>query len=163
MSDGFLKKLKIAISALSVANASGSCLFSLPGSCLVTHCLGGSASDHSETCKVIGRLSLQFIGLPGRSLVTSWWCLRVKCQRKKANFEFAFLGHFSLIATIWFPGSAWEPNELQALPAVASLKPTTREAEPRRQCVPRQEPGNERIRGGVQREVLKFMCFLEEV
>ena len=64
--------------------------------------------------------------------------------------------HFSLIATIWFPGSAWEPNELQALPAVASLKPTTREAEPRRQCVPRQEPGNERIRGGVQREMLNF-------
>jgi len=45
---------------------------------------------------------------------------------------------------------------LQALPAVASLKPTTQEAEPRRQCVPRQEPGNERIRGGVQREVSFF-------
>jgi len=52
--------------------------------------------------------------------------------------------HFSLNATIWFPGSAWEPIELQALPASASWQPKIREAEPRRQCVPRQEPGNER-------------------
>ncbi len=29
------------------------------------------------------------------------------------------------------------------------------EAEPRRKCVPRQEPGNERFRGGDQREVSK--------
>ncbi len=71
-----------------------------------------------------------------------------------------FYGHFSLIATIWFPGSAWEPNALQAPPAEASLVPRTREAEPPRQCVPRQEPGNERVHGGVEREVsfLAFNC-----
>ncbi len=59
--------------------------------------------------------------------------------------------------TLWFPGSAWEPKELQALPAEASLIPRTREAEPPRQCVPRQEPGNERVRGGVEREVSDFI------
>ena len=47
----------------------------------------------------------------------------------------------------WFRGSAWEPNEVQALPAgrrhdVDHL-PRRDEAEPRKQCVPRQEPGNE--------------------
>ena len=65
--------------------------------------------------------------------------------------------HFSLIANIWFPGSAWEPIELQALPAMVSLQLKIREAEPRRQCVPRQEPGNERSRSfrwASQREFL---------
>ena len=33
-------------------------------------------------------------------------------QRKQLN------RHFSLNTTIWFPGSAWEPNELQALPGL---------------------------------------------
>ena len=50
-------------------------------------------------------------------------------------------------------GSALEPNELQALPAELSIDRRLREAETPRQCVPRQEPGNERVRGGVQREV----------
>ncbi len=59
-------------------------------------------------------------------------------------------------STTWFPGSAWEPKELQALPADASLVPKAQEAEPPRQCVPRQEPGNERVRGGVKREVSFF-------
>ncbi len=45
---------------------------------------------------------------------------------------------------------------MQAPPAEVSLVPRTREAEPPRQCVPRQEPGNEPLRGGVQREVSVF-------
>ena len=54
-----------------------------------------------------------------------------------------------MIANTWFPGSAWEPTELQALPAVSS-KPSVmrreeplmmREAETLRQCVPRQSLG----------------------
>ena len=32
----------------------------------------------------------------------------------------AISGFFSLIASNWFPGSAWEPIESQALPAEAS-------------------------------------------
>ncbi len=45
---------------------------------------------------------------------------------------------------------------MQALPAVATTEQRMQEAEPRRQCVPRQEPGNERFRGGDQREVSKI-------
>ena len=56
-------------------------------------------------------------------------------------------GHFSLIATAWLRGSASEPTELQALPAELTCKQDSeldmREAEPRKQYVPRQEPGNE--------------------
>jgi len=45
----------------------------------------------------------------------------------------------------WFPGSAWEPQELQALPA-------DHEAEPPRQCGPRQSLGpRRRIVHGVGR------------
>ena len=62
--------------------------------------------------------------------------------------------------TFWFPGSAWEPNELQALPAELLFDRRLREAEPPRQRVPRQEPGNERVRGGVQREVSFFSTTL---
>ncbi len=65
--------------------------------------------------------------------------------------------HLSRNATIWFPGSAWEPDELQALPAAMSLDRRLLEAEPPRQCVPRQEPGNERVRGGVRRESRKIL------
>ena len=47
----------------------------------------------------------------------------------------------------WFRGSASEPTELQAPPAEVSqdlnLLPRLDEAEPRRQRVPRREPGNE--------------------
>ncbi len=49
----------------------------------------------------------------------------------------------TLISILWLPGSAWEPKELQALPAATSLTPRCLEAEPRRQLVPRQEHGNE--------------------
>ncbi len=58
------------------------------------------------------------------------------------------------LTTNWFPGSAWEPNELQALPAEAPTEMRMQEAEPRRQRVPRHEPGNECFSGGDQREVL---------
>jgi len=51
----------------------------------------------------------------------------------------------SINATILFPGSTWKQDELQSLPAMSSLEPRTREEEPRRQCIPRQEPGNKRI------------------
>jgi len=37
--------------------------------------------------------------------------------------------------------------------ALAEWHSKIREAEPRRKCIPRQEPGNERIRGGDQRKV----------
>ncbi len=73
------------------------------------------------------------------------------------------LGDFSLNATIWFPGSAWEPNALEVPPAEAPLISGGREAEPPRQCVPRQEPGNECVRGGVRREVsnlVKVVCLV---
>ena len=62
--------------------------------------------------------------------------------------------------TTWFPGSAWEPNELQALPAELWFDSRLREAEPPRQCVPRQEPGNERVSGGDQREVSLILAIL---
>jgi hypothetical protein len=61
--------------------------------------------------------------------------------------------YFSLVAGNWFPGSAWKPDELQALPAVCRMEPSKREAEPRRQCVSRQEPGNERSEDGDDRNV----------
>jgi len=61
-----------------------------------------------------------------------------------------FFRHFSLFATVWFVwfwGSALEPTELQALPAETGDDPDPclegNEAEPRKQCVPKQEPGNE--------------------
>ena len=48
-------------------------------------------------------------------------------------------------------GSAWEPMELQALPAVCDALAATHrpqeEAEPPRQCVPRPEPWNEDGKG----------------
>ncbi len=65
--------------------------------------------------------------------------------------------HYSPNTTFWFPGSALEPNELQALPAELSLDRRIREAEPPGQCVPRHEPGNERVHGGDWREVSKFL------
>ncbi len=68
--------------------------------------------------------------------------------------------HFSLNSTIWFTGSAWEPDALQALPAVELLDRRLREAEPPRQGVPRPEPGNERVRAGVQRGVSKFSMLI---
>ena len=43
---------------------------------------------------------------------------------------FQVKGHFSLNTTIWFLGSAWEPNELQALPAELWFDRRLREAEP---------------------------------
>jgi len=49
--------------------------------------------------------------------------------------------------------------ELQALLATASLEPRIRQAEPRRQLVPSQEPGNEQIRGVDQREVSEKLRF----
>ncbi len=64
-------------------------------------------------------------------------------------------------ATIWFRGSASEPTVTQALPAdmtmVREWQHTLHEAEPPKQCVPRQEPGNECFRGGDQREVSLFV------
>jgi hypothetical protein len=65
--------------------------------------------------------------------------------------------NFSTIATNWFPGSAQEPYELQALPAAMSSSKTIQEAKPPKQRVPRQKPGNKRIRDGVPREVMKSL------
>ncbi len=45
------------------------------------------------------------------------------------------------------------------LPAELWFDCRLREAEPPRQCVPRQEPGNERVRGGDQRGVSIFTRF----
>ena len=65
----------------------------------------------------------------------------------------SFFRHFSLNATNWFPGSAWEPNELPALPAEAFDPATIREAEP----VLSQAGAWERVSfGGDRREVSRF-------
>ena len=56
---------------------------------------------------------------------------------------------------------------MQALPAKLPCKQDSeldkREAEPRQQCVPRQEPGNERFYGGDQRDVSNKSGFLERI
>ena len=48
---------------------------------------------------------------------------------------------------------------MQALPAELWFDRRLPEAEPPRQLVPRQEPGNERIRGGIRRGVSIFTPF----
>ena len=64
-------------------------------------------------------------------------------------------GHSSLIATTWFPGSAWEPTELQALPAFATIEPEDAGGGASKTVRSQAEPGNEQVDGGVQREVSK--------
>jgi len=74
-----------------------------------------------------------------------------------------FLGHFSLIATDWFHGSALEPTELQALLAESSgirvSLALRSEAESPKQFVPRQSPASRKFTGYVGREVSFFQLF----
>ena len=72
-----------------------------------------------------------------------------------------FFRHFSLNTTIWFPGSAWEPNELQALPAELSLVNRLREAEPPRQCVPRQSLGTSVFEVAIGEKCLFFLRIIK--
>ena len=84
---------------------------SLPGSCLVTRCLGGSASRHRDAFEAFSRLSLQFVELPGRSLVTSWlselprislvtsWLYQI-CRRRLPCGLFSICGILSLLSTL---------------------------------------------------------------
>jgi hypothetical protein len=44
---------------------------------------------------------------------------KIKVEAMKSHSsKLKFFRHFSLIAGSWFPGSAWEPHELQALPGL---------------------------------------------
>jgi hypothetical protein len=61
--------------------------------------------------------------------------------RKIAIMKTLFADRHPLVPRLC--GSAWEPNELQALPAETLLVRRVLEA----------EPGNEHVRGGDQREV----------
>ncbi len=73
-------------------------------------------------------------------------------------------GHFSLIASDWFQGSALEPTDLQVLPAESSRIRVSlalrSEAEPREQCVPRQSPGTRNFTVGASREVSLFVMIV---
>ena len=84
----------------------------------------------------------------------------VSDRRSSIDRNSGKIGHFSLNATAWFRGSASEPTEMLALPAELQCKQDSeldmREAEPQKQYVPRQEPGNEPFYGGDPREVSKI-------
>ncbi|HUP81258.1 MAG TPA: YbaY family lipoprotein [Pirellula sp.] len=74
--------------------------------------------------------------------------------------------HFSLIPSDWsewFQGSAWDPTDLQALPAESSgirvSLALRSEAESRELCVPGQRPGTRNFTSGVSRELSKVLFF----
>src|SRR5436190_13827698 len=84
------------------------------------------------------------------------------CQNEQDNGDFQF---HSQLSNFWFPGSAWEPTTGEALPRGSYRRfiDWALEAEPRRQCGPRQSLGPSYFRCGSLRPSISARgCVLQK-